>query len=371
MDPRILDACLAAARLGVSADNGQPWKFLWRDGRLRVLLDALRAQSYFDCDRSLAHIGLGTVMENLAIASAHFGYSASIQVFPAGLSDNEPVAEISFTSGALAGHPLYPAIQARATNRKPYRADSVPLGVQATLQRSVAGWPGKRLVLIEAAALRRQIARLTAQVELIRFDFTCSDVHRDFFQILRHTAAEASASGDGLWVDCLEVDAFQRTFLRLLRSQRLAEWCSRIGLGRLFARQTISLLKHTPLIALAIGSGPWSAQRREDFIDSGRFWQRFWLVVTEQGLSCQPMATLPLFFGQHEHYGEKFVPRPASRTIEKCRREFDTEFKISPQEHLFMVFRVGYASPPSARSYRRPLKDLCQLEEESLVGNNS
>jgi nitroreductase len=371
MEPRILDACLAAARLGVSADNGQPWKFLWADGRLCILLDAPRAQSYFDPNRSLAYIGIGTVIENLAIASLNFGYGAAIHVFPGRLSDNEPVAEVSFTPGAPAGHPLYPAIQARATNRKPYRADRVLPGVQETLQRSVAGWPGKRLVLIEAAALRRQIARLIAQVEQMRFDFTSPDVHRDFSRILRYTAAEASASGDGLWVDCLEVDAVQKTFLRLLSNQRLAAWFARLGVSRMPGRQTISLLKRTPLIALAIGNGPWAAQRREDFIDSGRFWQRFWLTATACGLSCQPMATLPLFFGEYERYGEKLFSGPAAPRIENARREFDADFKILPHEHLFMVLRVGYASPPSARSYRRPLEELCRLKEESPLGSNS
>ncbi|HEY3130870.1 MAG TPA: hypothetical protein VGL91_15545 [Acidobacteriota bacterium] len=371
MAPNILVACLAAARLGESADNGQPWRFLWANGRLRIFLDALRAQSHFDCDRSLAYIGIGTVIENLAIASANFGYGAAIHLLPAGLSDNEPVAEITFTPGAPVGHPLYPAIQARATNRKPYRADSVLPGVQETLQRSVAGWPGKRLVLIEAAALCRQIGALTARVELIRFDFTYPDVHRDFSRILRYTAAEASASGDGLWVNCLEVDAVQKALLRLLSNQRLAAWLCRLGFNRAFGWQTIGLLKRTPLIALAIGSGPWTAQCREDFIDSGRFWQRFWLTATTERLSCHPMATLPLFFGQHEHYGEKLFPGPAARRIENARREFDAEFKISPQEHLFMVFRVGYASRPSARSYRRPLEELCQFKEESPLGGNS
>jgi hypothetical protein len=263
---------------------------------------------------------------------------------------------------------LLPRARRLATHCIPRSRPAPPIGSHIVL---IVSRLASKKRCSEALRAGRQIGRLTAQVELIRFDFTSPDVHRDFSRILRYTAREAAASGDGLWVDCLEVDAVQKFFLRLLSNQRLAAWLSRLGFSRMPGRQTIGLLKRTPLIALAIGSGPWAAQCREDFIDSGRFWQRFWLTVTAEGLSGHPMATLPLFFGEHERYGEKIFPMPTARRIADARREFDAEFKILPHEHLFMVFRVGYASPPSARSYRRPLEELCQLEEESPLGSNS
>jgi nitroreductase len=110
-----------------------------------------------------------------------------------------------------------------------------------------------------------------------------------------------------------------------------------------------------------------SSPNEHAFVTAGRVCQRFWLTAAANGLASQPMAILPLFFAQHARFGDQGFPGQGGKTVERVQQRFKKAFHLSPDEHVMMVFRVGYAKPPSARSFRRPLGDLMVFSDDSAI----
>lgn len=363
-----LRAILEAAAQGVSADNGQPWVFRWRQGRLSVFLDKARAQSFFDWDHCAAYLGLGSVLENIDIAASHWGYHADFELFPSKeLDGSSPVAAIAFTAMAARPQLLYSVIKARVTTRRPYTTQDVSKEASEALNDAIDPSHGFRVILVVSEALKRALATLTARADQIRFDFSRREVHGDFFRHLRYTYEEAARKGDGLWVDCLELGSSGKMALRLLAEWRWAAALSQLGLGRFFAGHSARLLNRTPMLGLIVASSlqPQKESDRQTWLLGGRVCQRLWLTATAHNLACQPMAVLPLFFAQHRRHGIGGFPSGAGRTVATLEQEFRQTFALAPSEQLIMMFRLGHAPPPSARSFRRPLEDLLAIEDNS------
>jgi len=374
-DHDILNTLIQAATLGVSADNGQPWSFRWQDSQLLLALDAARAKSFFDRKQFAAMFGLGSTLENLSIAAAHLGYDTHIELLPRGDSRVAlPVARIRFISGAPGPHPLYPELSRRATNRRPYDKTPVLAEVRASLAKAFSKAPSVRLILTDSPERIRSVASLIAAADRIRFHFSSPDIHRDFFDCLRFTKHAAEESMDGLWVRCLEVKPPDLLALRLLAVWPIARVARYLGTARLFAQQTIALLRRTPLVALIIGTSEGLAPGTRTeiptdnlFLTGGRLCQRLWLEATHHKLACQPMAVLPLFFAQHAVFGTEGFPNAAGLKVGKLKQEFSSLFGLGTNEHLLMILRLGYAPAPSARSFRRPAAEVFTADDSPLI----
>jgi hypothetical protein len=77
------------------------------------------------------------------------------------------------------------------------------------------------------------------------------------------------------------------------------------------------------------------------------------------------MAALPLFFLQHAGFGDRGFPGQAGKKIGRLKAEFSQTFNLSQGEEVLMVFRLGYANAPSARSLRRSLSELLKCADNS------
>lgn len=367
-EQQTLSTILEAARWAVSADNGQPWKFHWRESRLLLLLDSSRADSYFDGRRYAPYLGFGSLIENICIAARHAGYEPHLKLFPdLELEREQVVASVAFTPTTAQADPLFPAISERTTNRRAYHSTNIPSEVRTALTRSTEDFTGFRIALVDDNPLKSRLAAMTAGAEAIRFDFNRKEVHADFFECLRFTQAQARQTGDGLWTRCLEVGMPEGFALQLLAYWPCAALAARLGAHRAFSRQSVHLLRRTPVLALVISCSHNSLPSENDFLTGGRLCQRLWLTATMHGLACQPMAALPLFFVQHACFGDKGFPGQAGKKVGALGQEFNQTFNLAQGEHLLMVFRLGYAQAPSARSFRRPLTELLKSSDDSPI----
>jgi nitroreductase len=362
-----LNRILEAARWGVSADNGQPWKFCWRESQLSVSLDSMRACSFFDRQQFAAYLGLGSVIENLCIAARHIGYEPDLKVFTERVNGEQIETSISFKASAPEASPLFPAIFERTTNRRPYTSAGIPSEVISALRNSGDNFNSFKLKFVDERDLKRQLATMTAEAETVRFHFSRKEVHRDFFSSLRFTKRQARESGDGLWLPTLQAGLAGSLALRLLANWPVAAMARHLGAQRAFSQQSIFLLRRTPTVALVISSSAHSAPDKRNFLVGGQLCQRLWLTATAHGVACQPMAILPLFFAQYACLGEEGFPQRTAPKIARIRGAFRRAFDLKEDDHLVMLFRLGYAKPPSARSFRRPLSDLLTLSDDSVL----
>jgi hypothetical protein len=278
-----------------------------------------------------------------------------------------PIISIAFTRIPQQSHPLYPAIQTRTTNRKPYTGQPVPADIKDAFAEVAGRHAGLRLIFLETEEPNRRLGALIAKADAIRFNFSSRQVHDDFFSRLRHNRREAHNRRDGLWTDCLEVGISGKLALRLLSYWPVAMAASRLGVGKLLSGVSAQLLEHTPLMMLVIGTVPSPDSESRRFLLGGRLSQELWLTAASQGLSCQPLAVLPLFFAQYRRFGDGGFDGQAGLTVKQLREEFYRSFTLADEENLLMVFRMGYARPPSARSFRRRMEEMVSIEDDSAL----
>jgi len=89
--------------------------------------------------------------------------------------------------------------------------------------------------------------------------------------------------------------------------------------------------------------------------------QRMWLQATALGVALQPMTSLTYMFHRLVHAGGKGFSEAELRDLSDLRRRYEEIFPVPPTHAEPMLFRVGYAPPPTARSLRRPVDDVLLL----------
>jgi hypothetical protein len=80
-----------------SGDNCQPWKFVFIDPTtIEVHLLAGLDRSLYNFKERGSYLSIGALLENMAIAAPHFGYTLTTTLFPKE-QDTTVVAQIAFT----------------------------------------------------------------------------------------------------------------------------------------------------------------------------------------------------------------------------------------------------------------------------------
>jgi nitroreductase len=128
---------LRAATRAPSLHNSQPWAFAFGPRHVELYADATRQLRHADpSGRSLLE-SCGAALLNLRVAAEHAGFHPRVRVLP---EATEPtlVALVKVDHRHRPGQPsalnhLYPAIEARRTNRRPFLPRRVPTSVLATL----------------------------------------------------------------------------------------------------------------------------------------------------------------------------------------------------------------------------------------------
>jgi nitroreductase len=91
-----------------------------------------------------------------------------------------------------------------------------------------------------------------------------------------------------------------------------------------------------------------------DFLTAGRAFERLWLTATKIGISIQPVTALPYLMQRVRDRETESLSSAHVQMIADANNSLDRAFDIQPSEHIAMLFRLGYAKQPSARSAKMP-----------------
>ena len=345
---------IASATLAPSPDNNQPWRFASRDDRLLVYLDPDRALPS-DVNSMFDLMGLGAAVENACIAARQAGYEPRVayELRPVGTVEDAalPVASLDFKREGKPD-PLHVHLAARATCRKLYSRRAVDDACLRRLADASIGFPDVQVDWIVDRPRIRALARLVMVSDRFRFEY--EPFHKEIFRQLRFTADEAQRTRDGLDVRTLELPPGAAAILRQLRSWSRMQWLRRLGLVP--ALTLPSALSVWMSGALGVLSLP--APGRTAFLDCGRAFQRIWLAATAEGLSLQPLGSLPVFLAQMQQYqGRKLTPAH-QQLARRLAAWFAGLVPTTAERTLLMVFRLGYSKPPACRSLRRSAEEV-------------
>ncbi len=346
-----------------SGDNLQPWHFVWhpKQSLIQLFFVPGRGNSFFDVNNYAPYVALGAVIENIAIAASHFGLEPEINYFPE-RENNLLIANIylSWTKGER--DPLYEYIPKRCVNRKPYyKYWPVPIYVKEALRREVARFPGVKLHWVDDSKLIFRLAKLVWKADWIRFEM--QSLHEDLHKKLRFTKEEKEQTRDGLAVDTLEVGKLGEWFLKFTRPWSRMQALNRLGMSKIASLQTFLLMYSAPIACLV------TTERSEntDFLTGGRAIQRIFLRATKHRLAIQPITVLTLFILRLlKRNGEGFSPQHLSliRQLYADFKEIFSQNSFSEAGGLIMLFRLGYAPPPTSSALRRKVEDILTIKRD-------
>lgn len=326
-----------------SGDNSQPWRFVFRDDTLWIYNLPEKDNPILNFKQGGSYIAHGALIENITISADNQGYSAELVLFP-DLVDKNLVAKITFALKEKEGDgSLYAAIRDRQTNRRAYKK-GVTNGQEKLILADHVDFAGGKVLFLDNP-LKKGIVATSASV-MERVALERKDLHHAFFGDIIWTETEEREKTRGLYIRTLELPPPVRLMFRFLKNWSFAQFMNRVGFSR-FAAKGNAAIYQTGTLGLVVVDG----YSPKDFILAGRIFQRTWLRATSLGLSLQPVAGL-LFLYQRAEFGEKnFLSDNHYQLVKNAYNNIKNTFGVE-EGNLAMMFRVGIAPKPSARTSR-------------------
>ncbi|MCP5416586.1 MAG: hypothetical protein H6965_05805 [Chromatiaceae bacterium] len=336
---------LSAAHKAPSADNSQPWCFIWDGKRLLLKFDEGRANRIFSLESHAIRLTMGAVLENLALAQHASGISArwTPTTQPEIFGDIEVDTDIKVPADAWS-HPLF----TRHTNRFPFKDSGLPSPVMDGLSSIREGEAGLRI--FSGKGPIAQIAGLVKTASEMRFQM--KELHEWLGESLRFTPEEA-AKGDGLDVETLALPFGGRALLNLIKDWKRMEILNRLGGYRLLAAIEATNFKKAGAVISILGP-----RGKKHEIDAGRILERAWILINEAGLAVHPYYVVS---DQLIRAGEKSIPSHLKSTTDRLLKKKKEIFGASSNVH--MLLRVGYPSQQHVPSRRVPLEKIYKTDD--------
>jgi len=344
-----------------SGDNTQPWTFRLIHAGVLLSIVPKVPETLFDVAHEALYISAGAVLENMRFMSQALGYASTVRYFPL-KGDELCVAEIKFK----ANHeiPKIPnameIIKARCTNRRPYHLhQKIPPAVYAELEREVSRYAGHKLILLKRFDPKfKRLVRITCQMTNMRFEI--KSVFEDFFRQIHFPSKSDESILHGMDARTFEMDPFTLRASKFLSTWERQRIVIKLGLNwtpylfimlRFWASQALGLIvvaSHAP----------------KDVVQGGESMLRLWRLLTKHGVSMQPMDDIPVFMTSLTLRPNKFLNAKQREEVKKYQREVLRILNVQAHQAMILLFRVGYAKPPSFRALRRPLQTFIKGESK-------
>ena len=346
-------AMTAAARCAPSTGNSQPLRYVWDGEWLRVHLLPDRASPFLNFITPDTWINAGAALENMAVTAASRGEGLDIDLVTQDTRDGlitRVRAALSRTN--TAEDPALAAfIGERCTNRGAYDTQAIPAQIRERLM-SIADSAKDQVVmewLGDPDALARAADALSIYHQIV---FEIPGLRLALAKWIR-TPQEAKKTNDGLARDTLALSPALQFVFRMSLSPWLAPVLARIGYFRLYRRMVARGFRRSGALVFfsVAGDSP------SGFIEAGRAIERFWLRAAQCGIAAQPMAGATYLWQRQKYLAIGLSPLHR-RMTEQC---METLHSIGPQylqTFPILVFRIGYAPAPAARSSRLPFDQI-------------
>jgi nitroreductase len=337
-------ALVRAAILAASPHNTQPWLFKVTNASIELYIDTNRNVGALDPYLREEHIGMGCALENLMLAAAANGYSATVTLIPGklGTIPTEPKAEllarVDLAVGKREESELYHAIPRRHTNRSAYIPEKpIPPEFIDTLVRVTGDDHDVKLFLFTAEAERKKIVEISskANTEI----YSDPEVDRGSGRWIRIHWSEVQKFRDGLTLDAFGQAPITTAAMKMMPLSML-KWAASRGPKDGYSRLMLS----APLIGIIAVHDRYD---REHCLRAGRLWQRTHLLATAHGVAARPCNESVEMI---DH--EKALGKPPLRAGLLAEVLGDATWQPT------FVFYMGYPTLTARASPRRPIEKI-------------
>lgn len=334
----LCDACLAP-----SGDNAQPWRFSVKGNVIRVINVPEKDDSLFNYRQMTNHVALGACVENLRVSAEGWGLKADARLFP-DPNNRLVVAEVTLTPDASVKNDLASYITRRATNRKPYHPKPIEpekLEILSALAKNVSG----RVVFVTDKERVKEIAHIVSAGEKLAMENR--SIHDFLFKHVTWTKGEDSKR-HGFFIDTFEFNPVQKLAFRIFRNWDILRFFLPFGVSKLVARDARKLHSTSAVFGAII----FSKGNEGDYLKVGILLERIWLTVTKLGLALQPTTTVH-FIATRVIAGDPGDLSMSHQELLKSNySRLQKEFRVSSEEKIAFVFRLGYADSPTGATTR-------------------
>lgn len=338
-----VNAIIEAAIFAPSADNSLPFLFDY-DGQntIKFFTDETRSGKATDQGFALSDIALGAVLENAIIKGSSLGYDCDIQYFPDIEHQPRHIANVTFTKAAtpIQPNPLDQAITERCTDRRfPFKGP-VQQEVITRLQQA-AEFHQCELAIYDNKASKQMVLPVIQKAETIRFESQL--LHQELFSTVDF---ENPTPAEGMPVSTLAIEAPARPFFKLMSKWKYMNFFNKLGGSKMLGLRSVKVpIAFSPLLVLL----KIPSNSRRDVIRGGQALQRIWLQAAADKLAVQPYAAPGVFSLGHLQIEKPLMPRLAAVQQEMANI-------VENKGYGLMFLRMGYNSPVTNRTLRRPLE---------------
>jgi molybdopterin/thiamine biosynthesis adenylyltransferase len=356
----VIDQILDLARWAPSGDNTQPWRFEVVDEHYVVVhgFDT-REDCVYDLDGHASQIAIGAMLETMDIAGSVHGLRMTA-LRRTQAPENKPLFEVRFQPDPnLSPSELIPYITYRSVQRRPMSSRPLSLREKGSLEKAV-GNP-YRILWLEGFDAKMNAAKLMFNNAKLRLTMPeAYEVHRRIIQW------NSRYSKDRVPDQSLGIDPVTTSLMRwVLGSWKRVKFFNTFLAGTLAPRIQMDFIPGLACGAHFVILADSPPKSIDDYIDSGRAVQRFWLTASRLGLQLQPEIT-PLIFSRYVRNGLEFTQVKKLAQFAKILSD-QTERLIGSEETSRAIFmgRIGMGPAPWSRSLRLPLSQLKPSSDNS------
>ena len=348
---RIIEAAIQAP----SGENAQPWRFKIHGDTIAILNCPERDQSLYNYKQRGSLISHGAAIENMSIAAQALGYQASYALLPEG-PNSLVIATMTLKKASTIQNALYKVVPDRCTNRKVYRPKPLTDKDKQILEKvTYENNAGIKVAYTSDSLSIKELGYFAAANERIMLEH--HELHQFFFSHVTWTEAEDKRKNVGFYIKTLELPPPARIAFRILKSWTAARVFKALGATKQVQKQNAQTYAACSLMgAISIPQ----IDEPTAFVQAGILFERIWLTAASLGLALQPLIGWILLYHASKNKGISLPPQHLA-FLEDGYKGLTNIFK-NLDGHPILLFRLGYADSPTARSTRLPYNNFMAHE---------
>jgi len=332
-----------------SPDNFQPWRFEVKGNVVNVYKVFEKVNHLLDYNQHVLILTVGMVIENIIIAASHYRFKAYVSKFPDS-SSPDLVASITLQKDQeVNADPLYSFLARRCTNRKKYSKKKIEPGILYELSEIRKEFPGIEMQFISDQKQIKKLGNAVSAVDKVMCENKA--LHQALFHHITWTKEEEQRTHQGLSLDSMELNPMDKGMFRLIKNWSVINALNKIGFSNIIRAKNAGQYGSaaTSVIVSTKHESP------VDYLDAGRFVQRFWLKATQKGLSLHPIVGV-IYCNQKAVHEQPQIFTPSHSDL--LKRNYNVIDSIAnangkTNKHIVFFFRMGYSEPTSYQSTRK------------------
>ncbi|MEO6284211.1 MAG: Rv1355c family protein [Dyadobacter sp.] len=358
IDENTLQELVKAACQAPSTGNDQPWKWLYRNGRLHLFHDRHRSYSFGDFDHIASNISFGASYENLLLKSNEAGLRIKGDIFPLG-KRSTLIAAIDFYKepGNEVVEPVYSpqsvrVIYDRTTNRNPSTPVEISENQLEALKKAAESVEGAVFHYFSEKTQVKAIGQIIGECDRVRL--LNVNGHRDFVQReMKWSPQEAERTRDGIDIRTLGMNTAQMAALAIIRDEEITKSLKNINGGNALidaALKTVSTASGLGVITLP-------RYNYKNFFLGGMAMQRLWLKAEELEFAIHPLISPFYLFPRITKGNGAGLDSEEADRLGDLRKKFLSLVPLTEDMAEVFLFKIAKAEKPKIPSYRLSLDE--------------